>query len=83
MPVANKPLAFMAAADVNAQAPVFRKNISDYPQCSLLETATIAIGKTLGAIRCAPCAQCASVADNATEDNSVEKQKQIALDKNM
>jgi hypothetical protein len=38
------------AADVKTQASVPRKNISDYPQCSLLETATIAIAKTLGAM---------------------------------
>jgi hypothetical protein len=42
----NKPLAFMAA-DVITQASVFRRNISDYPQYSLLETAMIAIAKTL------------------------------------
>jgi len=46
MPIANKPLAYMAA-DVIAQASVFRKNDSDYPQCSLLETATNASAKTL------------------------------------
>jgi len=49
MPIANKPLAYMAA-DVIAQASVFRKNDSDYPQCSLLETATNASAKTLPAI---------------------------------
>ena len=44
----NKPLAYMAA-DANTQAPAFRKNSSDYPQCSLLDTATNASAKTLGA----------------------------------
>ena len=44
--VANKSVAIMAA-DVNALTPVPRKNYGDYPQCSLLETATIAIAKTL------------------------------------
>ena len=48
MPIANK-LAYMAA-DVKTQTSVFRKNISDYPQYSELETATIAIAKTLPAI---------------------------------
>ena len=37
------------AADVKTQTSVLRKNISDYPQCSLLETATNAIAKTLSA----------------------------------
>jgi len=46
MPASNKPLAYMAA-DVIAQASVLRKNDSDYPQCSLLETATNASAKTL------------------------------------
>ena len=35
------------AADVKTLTPVLRRNISDYPQCSLLETATIAIAKPL------------------------------------
>ena len=48
MPVDNKPLAIMAA-DVNSQTSVLRKNISDYPQISELETATIASAKPLGA----------------------------------
>ena len=48
----NKPLTIMAA-DVKAQTSVLRKNVSDYPQCSLLETATIATGKTLGATQTA------------------------------
>ena len=48
MPASNKPLAYMAA-DVIAQASVLRKNDSDYPRCSLLETATNAIAKTLSA----------------------------------
>ena len=47
MPAYNKPVAIMAA-DVNTQASVHRKNISDYPHRLELETATIAIGKTLG-----------------------------------
>ena len=42
----NKTLAYMAA-EVNTQAYVLRKSISDYPQCSLHETATNAIAKTL------------------------------------
>jgi hypothetical protein len=37
------------AADVKTQAFVLWKNSSDYPQYSLLETATIAIAKTLPA----------------------------------
>ena len=41
----NKPLAFMAA-DVNTQALVLRKTISDYPRCFEVETATNAIAKT-------------------------------------
>jgi len=45
MPAANKPLAIMAA-DVKTQAFALWKNISDYPQCSELESATIAIAKT-------------------------------------
>jgi len=45
-PVPNKPVAIMAA-DVKTQASVLRKNYGDYPQYSLLETATIAIGKPL------------------------------------
>gem|GEM_PF-4293614 len=45
----NKPIAYMAA-DVIIQASVLRINISYYPQSSLLETATNAIAKTLGAI---------------------------------
>ena len=45
----NKPLAIMAA-DVKIQTFALRKNISDYSQCSLLEAATIASAKTLGAI---------------------------------
>ena len=48
MPVPNKPLAIMAA-DVKTQTSVLRKNDSDYPQYSLLETATNAIAKTLHA----------------------------------
>ena len=32
----NKPLAIMAA-DVKTQVYVLRKNISDYPQCSVLK----------------------------------------------
>jgi hypothetical protein len=39
------------AADVNALTSVLWKNSSDYPQYSLLETATIAIAKTLSARR--------------------------------
>ena len=46
----NKPTAYMVA-DANAQISVLRKNISDYPQCYLLETATKAIAKTLEASR--------------------------------
>jgi len=38
------------AVDVKTQASVLRKTISDYPQCSELETATIAIAKTLATI---------------------------------
>ena len=45
----NKPIAYMAA-DVNTQASVLRRNISYYPQCSLLETATNASAKPLPAI---------------------------------
>ena len=37
------------AADVKTQTSVFRKNISDYTQYSLLETATNAIAKPLSA----------------------------------
>jgi hypothetical protein len=37
------------AADVKTQAFVFRKNISDYPQYSEFESATIASAKTLSA----------------------------------
>ena len=37
------------AADVKTQTSVLRKNISDYPQYSELETATIASAKPLGA----------------------------------
>ena len=48
MPASNK-LAYMAA-DVITQALVLRKNISDYPQCSEIETATNASAKTLPAI---------------------------------
>jgi hypothetical protein len=47
-PAPNKAVAIMAA-DVNALTSALRKNSSDYPQYSLLETATIAIAKTLGA----------------------------------
>ena len=47
--VDNKPLAFMTA-DVKTQASVLRKNISDYPQCLEIETATNASAKTLGII---------------------------------
>ena len=49
MPATNKPIAYMAA-DVKTQTSVLRKNISDYPQCSLLETATKATAKTLAAM---------------------------------
>ena len=42
----NKAVAIMAA-DVKTQASVLRINSSDYPQCSLFETATIAIAKTM------------------------------------
>jgi hypothetical protein len=35
------------AADVKTQALVLRKNISDYPQCLEIETATNASAKTL------------------------------------
>ena len=42
----NKTLAYMAA-EVNTQAYVLRKSISDYPQCSLHKTATNAIAKPL------------------------------------
>ena len=45
-PAHNKPIAYMAA-DVIIQASVPRTNIGYYPQCSLLETATNAIAKTL------------------------------------
>ena len=45
----NKPVDIMAA-DMKTQISVLRKNSSDYPQCSFLETATISIGKTLPAI---------------------------------
>ena len=48
MPTDNKPIAFMGV-EVKTQASVLRKNSSDYPQCSLLETATNAIAKTLAA----------------------------------
>ena len=37
------------AADVKTQTSVLRKNSSDYPQYSELESATIASDKTLGA----------------------------------
>ena len=37
-------------ADVKTQTSVYRKNISDYPQYSLLDAATQAIAKTLAAI---------------------------------
>ena len=37
------------AVDVKTQALVLRKNSSDYPQYSLLESATNAIAKTLDA----------------------------------
>ena len=47
----NKPIAIMAA-EVITQASVLRTNISDYPQCSLLETATNASDKTLGVSKC-------------------------------
>jgi len=50
MPIPNKPVAIMAA-DMNALTPVFRKNVSDYPQHLEVEIATIAIGKTLGTIK--------------------------------
>ena len=46
----NKPIAYMAA-DVITQTYVLRKSISDYPQCNLHDTATIAIAKTLGFIQ--------------------------------
>ena len=46
----NKPLAYMAA-DVNTLTPVLRKNVSDYPQYSLLDAATNAIAKTLAVIK--------------------------------
>ena len=36
MPAPNKPLTIMAV-DVNIQASVLRKNISDYTQCSALK----------------------------------------------
>ena len=38
------------AVDVNTQTSMLRKSIGDYPQYSLLETATNAIAKTLPAI---------------------------------
>ena len=41
----NKPLAIMAA-DVKTQTSALRENISDYPQCCLLDAATIASAKT-------------------------------------
>ena len=47
--IANKPLAIMAGK-VKTQASALRKNISDYPRCSELKSATIASGKTLPAI---------------------------------
>ena len=46
--VPNKPIAYMAA-DANTLTPVLWKNSSDYPQYSLLDTATNAIAKTLAA----------------------------------
>ena len=46
MPASNKSFAIMAA-DVKTQTLVLRKIISDYPQCPEVETATIAIAKTL------------------------------------
>ena len=49
MPADNKPIAYMAA-DVKTQASVLRKNISDYPQCLEIETATNASAKTLVAM---------------------------------
>jgi hypothetical protein len=45
-PVTNKPLAIMAA-DMKTQVHVLRKNSSDYPQPSKIETATIASAKTI------------------------------------
>jgi len=39
------------AVEVKTQALVLRKSIGDYPQCSLLEAATIASAKTLVAIK--------------------------------
>ena len=45
-PAPNKSFAIMAA-DVKTQTSVLRKSISDYPQCSLHETATKASVKTL------------------------------------
>jgi hypothetical protein len=46
MPAYNKPLAIMAA-DVKTHASALRKNVSDYPQYSKLDSATIASAKTL------------------------------------
>jgi hypothetical protein len=46
MPALNKPIAYMAA-DVNTLTPVLRKNISDYPRCLELETATNASAEPL------------------------------------
>ena len=48
MPAYNKPLAIMAA-DVKTHASALRKNVSDYPQYSKLDSATIASAKTLSA----------------------------------
>jgi hypothetical protein len=39
------------ATDMKTQASALRRNIGYYPLCSLLETATIAIAKTLVARR--------------------------------
>ena len=39
------------AVEVKIQAFVLRKNISDYPQCIELETATIASAETLVAMK--------------------------------
>ena len=47
--MSNKPLAYMAA-DVKTQAPVLRKNVSDYPRYLEIEAATNASAKTLAAI---------------------------------
>ena len=63
------------AADVKTQAFVLRKKISDYPQCSALETATIArhTPKSTNALgeQHQPRAHCMQAGDSAA-DNDVQ-----------